>query len=314
VRFAFCEVTMSRNLEEPFTCQPDKHVRSRDASAGAFDAFLAEACPGLGLAWRKYRRRMARHAVLARMRELELADYAAYLERLRGDAAEAAGLGDRMRITVTRFFRERDRWQILAERVLPGLLAAAPPPRVVRAWSVGCCGGEEPYTLAILWLERNPRELPEASLEILATDIDEPSLERARRGVYPATALREVPAEIRERWFVREGTSWRVADAVRALVRVEKRNLMSDPAPRDVDLVLCRYLAFTYFTGERRHAAARRLWAALRPGGALMIGRKEGLAPRELALFEPWPHAPGVFRCRTIGARGEGEAAPGEHR
>ncbi len=148
-----------------------------------FDAFLARACPGLDLEWRKYRRCEARRAVNERLRELGLPDYQAYLGLLRRDPGEAAGLADRMRITVTRFFRERERWQIPAERILPELVAAAPPRRTVRAWSAGCCGGEEPYALAIVWLERIAPVAPDATLEILATDIDEPSLARAREGV-----------------------------------------------------------------------------------------------------------------------------------
>src|SRR5690606_19941845 len=145
---------------------------------------------------------------------------------------------------------------VLAERVLPELVAAASPGRTVRAWSAGCCGGEEPYTLAIVWLEHVAPTAPDVTLEILATDIDEPSLARARAGLYAASALREVPPDVRERWFGREGPAFRVADPVRRLVRLERRNLMTDPVPSAVDLVLCRYLAFTYFTGERRQQAA----------------------------------------------------------
>lgn len=269
-----------------------------EAAVTTFDAFLARACPGLDLEWRKYGRCEARRAVNERLRELGLPDYQAYLGLLRRDPGEAAGLADRMRITVTRFFRERERWQILVERILPELVAAAPPPRTVRAWSAGCCGGEEPYTLAIVWLERIAPVAPDATLEILATDIDEPSLARAREGVYAPSALREVPLDARERWFRREKPHFRVADAVRRMVRFEKRNLMTDPVPSGIDLALCRYLAFTYFTGMPRQQAARRLSRALRPGGVLMIGRKEGLAPAQLELFEPWPHAAGFFRRR----------------
>ena len=82
------------------------------------------------------------------------------------------------------------------------------------------------------------------------------------------------------------------------LVRFLRHDLMVDPVPQNQDLVLCRYLAFTYYRGERRHRAACRLWEGLRPGGALMIGRKEGLTPRDLELFQPWPGTEGVFRKR----------------
>jgi chemotaxis methyl-accepting protein methylase len=76
---------------------------------------------------------------------------------------------------------------------------------------------------------------------------------------------------------------------------------MTDPLPAGLDLILCRYLAFTYYHGERRRLAGRRLWQALRPGGALMIGRKEGLGPAG-DLFTPWPEAPGVFRKQPVDA------------
>jgi chemotaxis methyl-accepting protein methylase len=268
------------------------------AAQVGFDAFLQQACPPLDLAWRKYRRRSARRQVDERMRTLGLHTYAAYLERLRADPAEAAGLADLMHVTVSRFVRDRQRWPPLAERVIPELIRARPPGGRVRAWSVGCCNGEEPYSLAILWLEQVRPGWPETRLEVIATDIDEAALERARRGVYAAGSLRELGPELRERWFNRRGGIWRVDDRVRRHVVFEQSNLMNDPPPRDVDLVLCRYLVFTYYEGERRRRAVERLGEALRPGGALMIGAKEYLDAAALECFDSWPGVEGVYRKR----------------
>ncbi len=262
-----------------------------------YDEFLKQACPPLDLEWRKYRRRAARHRIEKRLAELGLRDYAAYLERLRGDPAEAAGLADRMRVTVSRFFREQERWEILATRVLPRLASEKEPDQPLRLWSAGCCGGEEPYTLALLWRARLLARFPRQRVDILATDIDDASLERARKACYEPGSLREVPKDLRRRWFRREGGLWRLADEIAAMVRFEKHNLLTDEPPPPMDLVCCRYLAFTYYRGERRLAAARRLQRALRGGGALMIARKEelGIAAR---LFSPWPQAPGAYRRR----------------
>jgi len=175
--------------------------------------------------------------------------------------------------------------------VLPTFLRERSPTDSLRFWSVGCCGGEEPYTLALLWREHfAPRPV-----EILATDIDAASLERARAAIYDASSLREVPTVMRQRHFCRQDHLWRLDEAIAAQVRFADHNLMTDPLPAGLDLILCRYLAFTYYHGERRLLAARFLWQALRPGGALMIGREEDLGPAG-ALFTPWPEAAGVFR------------------
>ena len=259
-----------------------------------FDHFLKIAAPALDLNWRRYRRRAARHRVQQRLEELGLEDFADYLEVLAADAAEAADLPDRMLVTVSRFFRERQRWENLAGSVLPALRGELTPGCALQAWSAGCCGGEEPYTLAMLWQEDLAGDEDEAPIEILATDIDAASLERAGKGQYRESSLREVPDRMRHR-LIRENGLRRVDSRVREAVRFREHNLLEDPPPRGQDLVLCRYLAFTYYRGQRRLAAVRRLHAALRPGGALMIGRKEELGPAA-GLFAPWPDAPGVFR------------------
>lgn len=262
-----------------------------------FDQFLKEACPPLDLEWRKYRRAAARRRVDQRLKELDLPDYAAYLERIRSDAAEAAGLAERMRVTLSRFYRERERWEVLRRTALPQILRGKAPDEPLRIWSAGCCGGEEPYTLALLWLEHFKEKDPDRPLEILATDIDTASLERARLGVYQPGSIREVPREILQRHFRRQGQDWHLDAQVKAMVRFARQDLMRTPPPRAMDLVCCRYLVFTYFGGRRRLRAARRLRQALHPAGALMIARKEDLGTAE-ELFEPWPGAEGLYRRR----------------
>ena len=264
-----------------------------------YDAFIKELCPTLDLQWRKYRRRAAKHRVDARMKELGIERYEEYLQLLRSDSGEAAGLPDLMRVTVTRFFREKRGWDELRERILPLVLGPAGSSGALRAWSAGCCGGEEPYTLAILWLQYLQPLYPERKLEILATDIDTDSLERATRGIYGHQSLREVPHELRGRWFGRIGNEWRVNEEPRELVTFKQSNLMTCGPPQGMDLVLCRYLPFTYYSGARLGAAAERLWEALRPGGVLMVGAKEVLVSPALEYFEPFPDT--IFFYRRKG-------------
>jgi chemotaxis protein methyltransferase CheR len=261
-----------------------------------FDRFLQEAALLGGLTWRKYRRRSARHRVELRIKELGLDGFDAYLDLLRSDPEEAAGLTDLMRVTVSRFFRERQQWRTLADTVLPALLAGKTGAGAFRAWSAGCCCGEEPYTLAMIWLESITPSHPGSAIEIIASDIDEASLERAGAARYDSSSLREVSPETLARFFKREKGLLSLAGEVKELVRLERRNVMSGPLPSGMDLVLCRYLAFTYYRGERLLAAAVRLWEALRPGGVLMVGKKERLPGPVSAFFEEWPGCDGFYR------------------
>lgn len=271
-----------------------------------FDDFLRQACPPLQLEWRKYRRRGARHRVRERMEELGLSDYAAYLELLRADPDEAHLLPEVMLVTVSRFFREWECWADLGEKVIPTLIGIKSE-GTLRAWSVGCCGGEEPYSLAILWLDRLQEQYPGWKLEIKAADIDEASLKRAQEGKYEAGSLREVPHNALQRYFSKENGLWRINDQPKQLVAFQKHNLLNDPPLQEMDIVFCRYLAFTYYRGERRRKADEAVSVALKPGGALVIGLKESLTAAESEVFKPWPGCRGIYRRTSLGLEG-GEA------
>jgi chemotaxis methyl-accepting protein methylase len=263
-----------------------------------FDGFLRQACPPLDLQWRKYRRRAARRRVLARMRELGLEDFPPYLKHLENHPEESAALADRMPVTVSRFFRDRACWKELAATVLRPAVEARSDGEPFRAWSAGCCGGEEPYTLVMLWrylAEPRGRDVP---LEVTATDIDRASLDRAAAARYERSSLREVPPHLLKRWFRKEKGLWQLDPRVLREVNLRETNLATDPLPQGQDLVLCRYLVFTYYRGARRLEAARRIAASLTGGGVLFIGKKEGLGPDERELFEPLSEGCGIYRKR----------------
>lgn len=263
-----------------------------------FDEFLREACRPLDLQWRKYRRRGARHRILSRMSRLGIDEYAAYLSYLRAHPEESSAFADLMAVTVSRFFRERACWQRLAGETLPAYLDARPSAGTLRAWSAGCCGGEEPFTLVILWKDLLAPAYPSLRLDVRATDIDEASLARASRCSYSESSLREIPQPLRKRWFRQEGDLWVLHHDVGRAVKFEQSNLMEGEPPKEQDLVLCRYLAFTYYRGRRRLAAARRLASSMKGGGLLFLGRKEGLGAEEQELFEPLAAECGIFRLR----------------
>lgn len=255
-----------------------------------FDHFLQHICPELGLNWRKYRRKGARRGVLNRMRDLKLSSFEEYIDHLRTHPEEGDRLPDIMHITVTRFYRDGECWEGLIN-ILPNLIVHGKKPRVL---SAGCCGGEEPYTIAILWKEVFEEDF--GPIDILAVDMDEASLNRAQKAIYDKWSLRELPDAWCEKWFSPSKKRLRLSQQITSMVRFEQGHLFHAPPPGPFDLILCRYLFFTYFIDDLRFHAAHNWWQALRSGGALMIGKKEGLGPRELKLFTPCPEAPCMYR------------------
>jgi len=252
-----------------------------------FAEFLRRVLPPLGLAPKPHHRRALRRKLARRLEGLglsEWADYAALVER---DAAERAALAPLLTVTISRFWRNRAFWECLAEIVLPGLCAGEEP----RAWSCGCASGEEPYSLAILWRE----VCSQRPLNLLATDLDPAVLARAAEGLYQAGSLRELPPPLRERYFAQELGGLRLGPEIRAAVTFRRHDLLREEMPEGgFDLILCRNLAFTYFGPRAQVEVARRLAAALRPGGWLAVGRKERL-PEGVAGLVP-ADCPGLYR------------------
>ena len=167
--------------------------------------FLQWALPRMGFRWsgfRKVRGQVCKR-IGKRLSELHLDDVQAYRRFLADSEAEWQRLDELCRITISRFCRDRQVFETLATAVLPRVAhqAKADGLGAVEAWSAGCGAGEEPYSLTILAREQNTPPLARLPLRVLATDADAHQLSRARKAVYPASSLRELPPDLRRRAF-----------------------------------------------------------------------------------------------------------------
>jgi len=266
-----------------------------------FDEFLKRACPERELDWRKYRR-ASRRNVLSRIHQLGLGGFSEFADYLDANPVEAAFLPNVLRVTVSRFFREKELWDHLTGKILPAM-AAANVDRPLKVLHIGCCNGEEPYSLALLWKHEIEPAFQGAGIAITALDIDKACLDRARRGWYPRKALREVPRELQKKWFEPEADGYRLHEEIRSMVNFRKFDLLKDDLPREMDIIFCRYLVFTYFHGQRRRKFARSIAESINPGGLLILGQKESVSPQEedllasmhqsLKLYRPVSHIKG---------------------
>ncbi|MFN8514534.1 MAG: CheR family methyltransferase [Thermomicrobiales bacterium] len=209
-----------------------------------------------------------------------------YIIFRRGGRADLfAALTARLVIGETHFFRVAPQIAALRDVVLPGLIASRASQRRLNLWSAGCSSGEEPYTLAILLREL----LPAAEgwqLRLLATDLSAPSLDAARRARYRDWSFRETPERIRRRYFAREGDTWQLEAAIRAMVQFAPHNLIADPFPAPglgssaFDLILCRNVTI-YFSPAVTERLYRRFADTLAPGGWLVLGPSDPTPPTD---------------------------------
>lgn len=261
-------------------------------------AFLQWALPRIELRWagfRKVRRQVCRR-LKARLRALGLDGFAAYRARLEAEPSEWRELEALCHVTISRFYRDRGVFDLVRRQTLPDIAARARAEgRPAWAWSAGCASGEEPYTLKILWDAEIAPGFPDVPLEIVASDVDPVMLARARRGCYAPSSLHELSPALVEPAFEPRGPLFCVRPERRAGVAFVQQDLRTDAPERAFDLILCRYLAFTYFAEPLQRRVLAALLARLRPHGWLVIGTHERLpdAPAELTAV-----APQVFRKR----------------
>lgn len=262
-------------------------------SSAEFEGFLKTILPDMGLNWRRYRRRNIRRRLLHRLDAIGLASLEEYGEVLQSDEKEFQIFYNLLTVTISRFFRNRRTYERLRSDVIPDLINRD---KMLSIWSIGCAGGEEPYSLAILWDAYFRDRYPDTKLLITATDIDRGCLDRAEKGVYEKSSLRELPKELVGRYFVHERRHFALDERVKRMADFRFHDVLKEGSLKGNNLILCRNLAFTYFGPELQKKVLDKIYTSLEPGGYLIIGRKETLP--ENAVFEPIYPNDGIYKRR----------------
>jgi chemotaxis protein methyltransferase CheR len=219
--------------------------------------------------------------LVKRLRTLGLRSFKDYCNMVgqRSGADERRHMAAALTTNVTRFFREAHHFDHFRTHQLPVLVEQARRGRRVRLWSAGCSSGEEPYSLALTVLAALP-EAARLDVKILATDIDEAVLERAREGLYTDAAVAPIERTLRQRWFGRGrdqkgGRFWRVGEELQALVAFKELNLIGAwPMRGPFQTIFCRNVAI-YFEDDIQTRVWRQMSPLLSPEGLLYIGHSE---------------------------------------
>lgn len=205
-------------------------------------------------------------------------NFGAFYDAIHTDKEVLNEFLDRMTINVSEFYRNKERWTVLEDIIFPRLLAQN---KRLKIWSAACSTGEEPYSLAMVLTSH----LPLRDISILATDLDEGALERAKVGLYAERSLKNVPQQVVKDYFVNDGTHFQVKDDIKRTVSFNQHNLLSDPYQSGFDLIVCRNVMI-YFTEEAKDEIYMNFSKALKPGGILFVGSTEQIFKPEKYGFE----------------------------
>jgi len=229
-----------------------------------------------GIDFRDYKPTTVLRRIERRMQVQRAASLTSYLGELARSADEQAVLRRDLLIPVTRFFRDTEVFEHLAEHVIAPLAERQGAHEAVRVWVACCATGEEAYSIAILFAEAFHRIGRLRPVKIFATDVEPHYLEQAAAGQFPDTIAAEVSGERLERWFVQREGGWAVRPEIRQMVIFARHNLVADPPFTRMELVTCRN-ALIYLQPAAQERALRRLQYALTPGGHLLLGPSESL-------------------------------------
>jgi chemotaxis protein methyltransferase CheR len=224
-------------------------------------------------------------------------DYAAYRQLLRHDPAEYGPLLDALTINLTRFFRDATAFQAIEEKLLPELLQCRSSKRRLRVWSAGCAAGEEAYSLAIILRECLGADLLRWRLEILATDLDSKALDKARQGLYDSFSFQGLAPHYQP-WvesYLTPDPQRHLAAEVRCMVTFQQHDLIQDPPPPDLDLILCRNVLI-YFDRPQQDRLYLAFHQALRADGYLVLGKAEIMPMAWSRHFVPVDRREHIYR------------------
>ncbi|CCM79439.1 chemotaxis protein CheB [Rhizobium mesoamericanum] len=280
-------------------------VRSLDMAGAANDLrrIVALLRARTGHDFSAYKRATVMRRVVRRMQVCRMDTLADYADYLLTTPEEAQNLFSDLLISVTSFFRDEQAFEALARQAIKPLFEAYNPEsdESIRVWVVGCATGEEAYSIAILLHEEMSRQNVKIPVQIFATDLDEGALATAREGLYPRAIEADVSEERLARFFIDEGTHFRVRKEVRESVLFAKHSVLKEPPFMRLDLITCRNLLI-YLERALQAQVCSIFHYGLRPGRYLFLGSAETV---DVAadLFAPVDRQARIYSARPHGSQ-----------
>jgi two-component system, chemotaxis family, CheB/CheR fusion protein len=268
-----------------------------------------------------YKRATMLRRIERRLQVRALPDLQAYRDFMSAHPEEARLLVQDLLISVTNFFRDPEAFMALEREAIPRFFegrAAADP---VRVWVAGCATGEEAYSVAMLLREAAELMPVPPDFQVFATDIDERAIAVARKGLYPAGIVADVPPARLRKHFTKEGDHYRVVKSLREKVLFAEHNLLRDPPFSRVDMVCCRNLLI-YLERPAQVQILDTFRFAIKPQGVLFLGTSEsadmlsssfGVLEKKHRIFRSEVHVPAAHPLPVVASSMPGRVSAQHH-
>lgn len=233
-----------------------------------------------GIAVDFYKEKYISRRLRVRMGRLGISTYEEYLAYLKRNTMELNQLKESLSINVTRFFRNRDTFDLLKTKIFPQISNSIKR-NELSIWSAGCAVGAEPYSISIIAGEYFKKF--NVNVRITATDVNEDLISIARSGVYSPPYLAELTESESRQYFMENSEgNYEVNPIVKSRVNFRKHDLTRDKYPTGFDMIICRNVLI-YIDKDAQMEIISKFIDSLRPGGILVLGRTE-------TLLTEWRH------------------------
>ena len=258
-----------------------------------------------------YKQTTIRRRIIRRMalNKIEKAD--GYLKFLKENKLEQDVLFQDLLIPVTSFFSDRKSFKNLCEFIFPSIIKSKSANEPVRIWIAGCSTGEEAFSVAICLKEylsskalkqgNYARQNNEIRVQLFATDISEPAIAKARRGIYTKAEVEELSPQRLNEFFTKINGSYQVNKSIRDMCIFAVHNFLKDPPFARMDLLSCRNVLI-HMEAYLQKKALVTFHYALLPKGYLLLGKSENCSSVP-DLFSAYGKNDKLFERKDVPAR-----------
>jgi len=245
-----------------------------------------------------YKKATLTRRIARRMQVLGIDSTAKYLKLVESNVPECEALFRDFLINVTRFYRDKQEFDDLQKLVIDPLVKNSKDDEDLRIWVPGCSSGEEAYTIAMMVSDAITRLGVNPYVQIFATDIDLQMIDIARKGVYPLSALGDLPSAFSSKYIIAGSDDFSIIPRLRDMIRFSVHNLVSDPPFSNVKLISCRNLLIYFDEGLQKQVFPLFHFALRNDGSYLFLGSSESIGRFE-DLFEPIESSSRIFARKT---------------